>query len=339
MFIFFLLNISANHKNKKVNLMKSKKQKKSARLVYLAIGGVIILSLTVWFLNTRAKNLEQEQKAQSYKLLEEATNFPVDKLQLKNTQWKANVFQTDIVNKGDKPTYNIQITFKMSKTKEVWKIDEDFNFTVPYKIDPGQTITIKETAVSTKVNPWTTAWILSAKYYNGEVVPTLPPVVVKQVPKTIQQTDTTQWGVAKQIDAHTWTTKLGQDSVIGTPSEIFDALNVYRNRLGKGTLTWDSNLAAYAQTRATLYNSIKALDEHKGFIDYTNSTDNLRTLGFWGVGENACYGYRLLGVHIIEWVFAGDKPHDDNQLDSSWTHVGIGVSGLGVDIIFGKEKM
>ncbi len=291
-------------------------------------------------MNDRAKKLELAQKTQSYELLKEAAlSFPVDKLELKNVQWKANVFQTEIVNKGDKPAYNIQITFKMSRTKDVWQVDEDFNFIVPYKIDPGQTIKIKETAVSTKKDPWTTAWILSAKYYNGEVVPTLPPVIVKAAPKTTQPTDTTQWGVAKQIDEHTWTTKLGQDGVIGTPSEIFDALNIYRARLGKGNLTWDNNLATYAQSRAVFFNSSKELDGHKGFIEYTSNTDNLKTLGFWGVGENSCYGYRLLGVHLIEWVFAGDKPHDDNQLDSRWTHVGIGVSGLGVDIIFGKSKI
>jgi len=33
-------------------------------------------------------------------------------------------------------------------------------------------------------------------------------------------------------------------------------------------------------------------------------------------------------------VFAGDTPHDNNQLDSSWTAVGIGVSETFVDIIF-----
>lgn len=148
-----------------------------------------------------------------------------------------------------------------------------------------------------------------------------------------------EWGVAKQIDEVTWEMKVGQDQRIGTPQDIFEALNIYRQRHGSGTLAWDNNLADFAQSRAAYLNSIKGTDKHAGFNEYVKSEDNLRKLGFWGVGENSGYGNRLSGTHLVEWIYAGDLPHNSNQLDPSWTHVGIGVEGLGVSFIFGKWKM
>jgi len=56
------------------------------------------------------------------------------------------------------------------------------------------------------------------------------------------------------------------------------------------------------------------------------------------LGENISYGYRLEGVHLIEWMYAGDKPHDDNQLDSKWDHVGIGVKETATCIIFATAR-
>jgi uncharacterized protein YkwD len=157
------------------------------------------------------------------------------------------------------------------------------------------------------------------------------------VPK--EQLTPDKWGVAKQIDDVTWTIKVGQDAKMATPQEIFQALNAYRNRHGSASLSWDDNLANFAQERAAYFNKIKSLDQHKGFIEYTENEDNIKKLGFWGVGENASFGYKLEGVHLIEWIFAGDEPHNKNQLEPSWTYVGIGVEGVGVDLIFGKWKM
>ncbi|MCS6956594.1 MAG: CAP domain-containing protein, partial [Patescibacteria group bacterium] len=145
----------------------------------------------------------------------------------------------------------------------------------------------------------------------------------------------TEWGVAKQISEKTWTMKVGFDQKMATPQEIFNALNVYRERHGRNSLQWDERLANFALERAKYFTQIGRLDEHKGFEEYVNNIDNLKKLGFWRVGENSSYGYRLEGVHLIEWVFAGDEPHNNNQLDPEWTHVGIGVDGYQVDIIFG----
>lgn len=151
--------------------------------------------------------------------------------------------------------------------------------------------------------------------------------------------DNEEWGVAKQISERTWRMKVGQDQRMATAKEIFEALNVYRQRHGRNSLQWDDRLATYALSRAKYFTQIQNLDEHKGFEEYVRDENNLETLGFWLVGENASYGYKLEGVHLIEWVFAGDEPHNKNQLNPQWTHVGIGVDGYNVDIIFGAYPM
>jgi uncharacterized protein YkwD len=68
------------------------------------------------------------------------------------------------------------------------------------------------------------------------------------------------------------------------------------------------------------------------------NNDGFGKLGFSSLGENSSYGYLLEGVHLIEWVYAGDAPHDNNQLNSEWSHVGIGVNGTATDLIFGGRK-
>ncbi len=146
----------------------------------------------------------------------------------------------------------------------------------------------------------------------------------------------TPWGVAQQISGHTYTMKVGEDSQMATPKEIQDALNHYRQVHGAGYLAWDDNLGNYAQQRAGYFNSIGKLDEHAGFEDFLNNQDGYKKLNFYHVGENSSIGYVLSGTHLIEWIYAGDKPHNDNQLNPSWTHVGIGVSGTATDLIFAE---
>lgn len=154
-----------------------------------------------------------------------------------------------------------------------------------------------------------------------------------------EQHEVAEWGTSKQLSEHTWTIRVGQDTKNGTAQEILVALNNYRQRHGKGTLTWHDALGNYAQSRAEYFVSKGDLDSHAGFNDYVNNQDGFNKLGFMSLGENSSIGYTLEGVHLIEWVYAGDKPHDDNQLDGQWTHVGIGVSGTATDLIFGGKKM
>jgi len=182
--------------------------------------------------------------------------------------------------------------------------------------------------------------------------PTLPPTISKQVPtdkleiptkimvKPIptQVGDTAPWGVARQVGDVTWTMKVGNDEKMGTPREILDALNKYRVKRGSQELTMDNKLSEFAQSRADYLASIKTTDGHKGFNDFVEKENGFEKLGFSWLGENISYGYRLEGVHIIEWMYAGDKPHDDNQVNNRWNYVGIGVKNTATCIIFGTGK-
>lgn len=158
-------------------------------------------------------------------------------------------------------------------------------------------------------------------------------------PVTPLPTDSTPWGIARQTDEHTWTMKIGLDPVMATPDEILSALNEYRRRYGSQILTPDQKLTAYAQTRVDYFNQIKNIDSHLGFNNFLEKEDGFNKLGFTYLGENISYGYRLSGVHLIEWVYAGDEPHNRNQLDSKWDHVGIAVKGTATCLIFATGKM
>jgi uncharacterized protein YkwD len=166
------------------------------------------------------------------------------------------------------------------------------------------------------------------------------PITEKQK-KIIRPTPTVDkepWGVAKQVNEVTWTMKVGEDEKMATAKEIFEALNVYRQKYGSQVLNWDTKLTNFAQDRAKYLNGIKSVDKHEGFITFVEKEDGFNKLGFNALGENISYGYKLNGVHVIEWMYAGDKPHNDNQLDNRWNYVGIGVDGLATCLIFGTGK-
>lgn len=169
-----------------------------------------------------------------------------------------------------------------------------------------------------------------------EVIPTIRPTRIVTIAKI---KDNTPWGVSQQIDEHTWTIRVGEDEKLATSEEIFKALNEYRQIHGSQILSPDIKLTNYAKERAIYLNKIKTVDQHKGFSDYLENQDGFNKLGFTALGENISYGYKLNGVHVIEWMYAGDKPHDDNQLDSKWNYVGIGVDGLATCLIFGTGRM
>lgn len=172
------------------------------------------------------------------------------------------------------------------------------------------------------------------------ITPSMAPTITRVVKnKVVTPTpDNEPWGVAKQIDEVTWTMKVGEDEKIATPQEILDALNEYRKRYDSQILTWDNKLGEYANSRAVYLNSIENVDGHKGFNNFMENDDGFDKLGFTSLGENISFGYKLNGVHLIEWMYAGDKPHNDNQLDNRWNYVGIGVKGLATCLIFGTGR-
>src|ERR1035437_8637842 len=171
----------------------------------------------------------------------------------------------------------------------------------------------------------------------SKATPTISPtpnvIQYKSIPSANNLTSNSSqsWGVAQQTGPDTWSQQLGNDSKMGSPQEIYQALNNYRQVHKVGTLTWNDNLASEAQTRANYFNSIGKIDEHKGLNDFLHSQDGFNKLGFGYIGENSSIGQGpLLGIHIIEWLFAGDQPHNANQLSGDWGYVGIGVSGYAV---------
>lgn len=170
-------------------------------------------------------------------------------------------------------------------------------------------------------------------------IPATSPTASMPVRKIVTPVDDGQpWGVARQIDSVTWRMKVGQDAQMATPGEIFSALNVYRSRYGSQILTWDEKLASYAKSRAVYFNKTKNLDGHAGFKNFLEKEDGFNKLRFNQVGENASIGYRLSGVHLIEWVYAGDEPHNKNQLNNIWNYAGIGVDGTATCLIFGTGR-
>lgn len=162
------------------------------------------------------------------------------------------------------------------------------------------------------------------------IIPTRTPVINTPVP---QEND---WGVAKQINEHTYTIKIDYDTSMASGQEILFALNAYRQTHGKGSLSWDQRLADYATGRANLFKSIGNTDSHAGFENFLNNEDGFSKLGFNRLGENSYFGGPLTGTHLIEWVFAKSPGHNANQLDS-WSHVGIGVTDTAVNLNFGAN--
>ncbi len=170
--------------------------------------------------------------------------------------------------------------------------------------------------------------------------PTLTPVsTLQNVIESQGEGDTFPWGIAQQLDEHTWTMKIELDPNMSTPQELLEALNNYRQVHGSATLEWNQTLADYAQSRAQFFTDQKGLDSHAGFQDFLDNQDGFTKLGFRGLGENASYGYRLSGVHLIEWIYAGDQPHNQNQLNPDWHYVGIGIKETASCLIFASDRI
>lgn len=186
--------------------------------------------------------------------------------------------------------------------------------------------------------------VLAASSSREEVIPSqiseIKIIEQKYIAPTASPTKAiSKYGSSKQIDANTWTIDVGKDTTTANASQILAALNSYRQKNGRSALSFSGSLAGFAQGRASHFSSIGTLDGHTGFMDYVNNQDGFHKLGFGSLGENSSYGYVLEATHLIEQVYAGDAPHDNNQLSAGWTHVGIGVNGTATDLVFGGKKL
>lgn len=164
-------------KNKKGNKLWTRNNLFDNFFIVVSVA-CILLGISIWAISRINNNGIRTSLSSNT----ESKQFPVDKLDLKNVSWKNNIFQGEILNKDEKPTFDVQITIKVSKSHAAWEVNEEHNFTVPYKIEPGETIKFNESIVSNNNDPWSSAYIVSAKYYNGENVPTLPPTTTDSDP-------------------------------------------------------------------------------------------------------------------------------------------------------------
>ncbi len=118
---------------------------------------------------------------------------------------------------------------------------------------------------------------------------------------------------------------------------ILSALNSYRSKKGVGALSFDSKLVDFANSRAAHFASIGNMDNHAGFREML-SNDGFSKMGFWKLAENSSRGFRGSASELIESFYGKSPGHDANQLNPEYTHVGIGVSGLYTDLVFGGKK-
>ena len=148
------------------------------------------------------------------------------------------------------------------------------------------------------------------------------------------------WGKVTKIGQYTYESNFNSDSHMATPNELLIAVNSYRQSNGKSNLSWDGDLANWAQSRAQTFANIKNVDQHAGFLADAPNKYNEFGDKFKGFSEDAAYGGKLEAVHIVEWMFAQDQPHKDVLLGEARA-IGIGIATIdtvnyGIDLIFGK---
>ncbi len=171
-------------------------------------------------------------------------------------------------------------------------------------------------------------------------VPTLPP---KNAPKIIPSNSPTpvinpgQY-TAEKLNDVTWRVKnIENDDRMASAQDIVNGINNYRNAHGLGNLIVDGFLTSYAQDRANLFASNGGLDSHAGFQNFM-SNGGFDKAGFNSLGENSAYVSGPMSADkIVRNIFGADASHDSNQLDN-WTHVGVGVNGVAINVNFGKNK-
>lgn len=170
--------------------------------------------------------------------------------------------------------------------------------------------------------------------------PTKKPIILPTSTPTPQpsNTNSSQY-TAQKVNDVTWrVSNVQSDDKMANPSEVFNALNSYRQQHGASVLSWDTKLADFAQGRADTFAKNGSLDSHSGFTSYMNN-GGFDASGFNGLGENSAYiAGPMSGDKIIRSIFGADPSHDGNQLDPSWTHAGVGVNGNAINVNFGKNK-
>lgn len=122
-----------------------------------------------------------------------------------------------------------------------------------------------------------------------------------------------------------------------TTESVLKALNDYRSQKGVGNLVIDSKLQEYAQSRANYLKDLGKLDKHAGHKAFM-ADDGFSKLGFNAIAENQSYNFKGDSQGLIENLYGKSSGHNRNQLNSEYTHVGIGISGAFTNLVFGGKK-
>lgn len=172
-----------------------------------------------------------------------------------------------------------------------------------------------------------------------QIYPTSEPEPTQETTPTHTQTPTaTPTLQISNVDTTKTIGNVNTDSNMTTANEVFNALNAYRSEKGIANLSWDDNLANFSQSRVDTFASGNSLDNHAGFRSYMEN-GGFEASGFNELGENSA---QLAGpmnsVKIIREIYGASPAHNTSQLDPSWTHVGVAINGIFVNINFGKDK-
>lgn len=167
--------------------------------------------------------------------------------------------------------------------------------------------------------------------------PTPYPVRAENITTHLKD-DAEPWGVAKKIGEYTYTMKIQNENRMSTPQELLSALNDYRLKHGSQPLVWEEKLCSLAQSRAEFQNQ-HGLDAHQGFNNFLENEDGFKKLGFAWLGENASQGYIMSGQHLIEFIFASDEGHNQNQLANHWDRSCVAIVDKTVEVIFATSPL
>ena len=96
-------------------------------------------------------------------------------------------------------------------------------------------------------------------------------------------------------------------------------------------------MQTYAQSRADYLQSIGKLDDHAQHIEFMAS-GGFDKLGFNSIAENQGWNYQGDAKGLIESFYGTSSGHNKNQLNPTYTHVGIGIDGSFTDLVFGGRK-
>lgn len=172
-----------------------------------------------------------------------------------------------------------------------------------------------------------------------QIYPTSEPEPTQETTPTHTQTPTaTPTPQISNVDTTKTVGNVNTDSNMTTASEIFNALNAYRSEKGIANLSWDDNLANFSQSRVNAFASGNSLDNHAGFRNYMEN-GGFEASGFNGLGENSAQlAGPMSGDKIIREIYGASPAHNTSQLDPSWTHAGVAINGIFVNINLGKDK-